>query len=117
MSHDLSLDLRVARQQAGLSQRDAAHLLAIHPNRLSRIEKHGAPPKLREAVQLSLVYKREFRSLFALEFEASLAALEQTLSTLPDPTNPDDPAAFNRLYTLSALAERISAFNERRHGG
>lgn len=115
MSHDLSLDLRVARQQAGLSQRDCAHLLGAQKNRISRIEKHGSPPTLREACQLALIFNRRFHQLFALEFDAALDAMEPTLETLPTPSG-DDPASFNRLYTLSALAERITTRNERRHG-
>ena len=116
MSHDLCLDLRVARQQAGLTQADCAHLLGVNKNRMTRLEKHGRTLSLPEACQLTLILNREFRSLFALEFNAALEALEPRLETLPASGAEDDPGSFNRLYTLSALAERIATFNERRYG-
>lgn len=114
MTHDLSLDLKVARLKAGLTQADLAHLLGCHKNRICQIEKRNRPLTLREACTMSLALNRRFYELFTLEFDASLDDLGPRLETLPEPKANDDHV-FNRLYTLSALAERLNVHSNRQH--
>ncbi len=116
MTHDLSLDLKVARLKAGLTQADLAHLLGCHKNRISQIEKHNRPLTLREAVTMTLTLNRKFHDLFTLEFDAVLEELGPRLATLPEPSAGENHV-FNRLYTLSALAERLNVHNDRRREG
>lgn len=115
MTHDLSLDLKVARLKAGLTQADLAHLVGCHKNRICQIEKRNRPLSLREACTMSLALNRTFNELFSLEFEAALEELDLRLGELPVPEF-DEAHTFNRLVTLSALAERVNVFNDSKHG-
>jgi DNA-binding XRE family transcriptional regulator len=115
MNHDLSLDIKVARLKAGLTQSDCVHLLGVQKNRMSQIEKKGKAPTLREAVLLSIILNRRFDEIFTLEQDAAFAELAPRLESLPDPEK-SDPHTFNRIYTLSAVAERVTLCNERQNG-
>ncbi|WP_417519741.1 helix-turn-helix transcriptional regulator [Minwuia sp.] len=115
MFNELSLDLRVARRQAGLTQTDCAHLLGLSKQLVSRIEKAERRPTPEEAAILCVLYNRSFESLFAAVLSDAVRLLDARLGTLPPPPS-HWIATYNRQLTLSSLAERLADDNARDHG-
>lgn len=112
MTHDCSLDLRVARLKAGLTEADVCHLLDSKPARLADLENTGQELSLSEARLLALIYNRDFTQFFNPSFEACISDLAARFENLPTPialpTDDGQHTAFNRLFTLSVLAERLT---------
>jgi len=115
MITEFALDLKVARRKAGLTQSDCAHLLGLHPSRISLMEHSKRMPSVLEICSLSLLYGRSFESLFASVFEQARTQLTEQLAAIPD-----CPKAwlgrFNRTNTLNALADSLEARNPNHHG-
>jgi transcriptional regulator with XRE-family HTH domain len=108
MHHDFSLDIKVHRRKAGLSQRDLAHLIGVHPSKVSLLEAGKTLPSLQDIAHLSLVYGKSFEEFFY----AFVVKARDTLK-LRLPTMPEAPkrwlGRFNRQYTVDQIAERLSA--------
>lgn len=101
--HSFALDLKVQRRKAGLSQKDCAHLLGVHPSRISLLESGHAIPKVAELFTLSVIYGKALGTFFTDAFEDVRELLQERLTTLPRRYQ------FNRRNTLSQLAERLEA--------
>lgn len=116
MFNEMSLDLRVARRQAGLTQADCAHLLGLSKQLVSKIEKAERQPNPEEAAILCVLYNRSFESLFSSVMSDAVRHLDARLGTLPPPHS-QWIATYNRQLTLSSLAERLSKDRTSGHGG
>jgi transcriptional regulator with XRE-family HTH domain len=108
MHIDFALDLKVHRRKAGLSQSDVAHLLGVHPSKVSLFESGKMLPSLRDIAHFSVVYGKSFEEFF---HTFVLKARETIKSRLP--SMPAAPkrwlGRFNRQYTIDQIAERLSA--------
>ncbi|ANK80036.1 MAG: hypothetical protein TEF_12595 [Rhizobiales bacterium NRL2] len=116
MQNELSLDLRVARRQAGLTQADCGHLLGIDASRVSKIEKGKRQLLPLDMCALALIYGRPMDSLYAPLIREAEVRIGERFPTLPAPPS-RWAGTFNRQQTLSALAERLEASQRRIHGG
>lgn len=115
MTTNFALDLRVARKKSGLNQIDCAHLLDVHPSRISKLEAGKRPPTVREICTLSLIYGKSFESLFGSVFENARQLLRDQLATMPN--SPKHwLGRLNRNSTLNAIAERLDGPPVRYHG-
>ena len=108
MTTEFALDLRLARRKAGLTQRDCAHLLAIHPGTLSTLEHGSRLPTVMEICTLSLIYGRSFESLFAGIMREARLDLLRRLETISE-TARQCVATMNRDVTLTRLRQRLQA--------
>ena len=111
MQNEFTLDLKVTRRKSGLTQGDCAHLLAIHPSKISLFESGKALPSIRDIAALTVIYGRSFESLFhsiVLEIQHSLKDRFRTM--------PESPQRwllrFNRQHTLDALASRLEILDD-----
>ncbi len=114
-NHNIALDLVTARRKAGLLQVDCAHLLDIHPTRVSMIESGKSQPTIEEAAALSLIYGMSLDSFLAGLRDELVDHLVQQLTTLP-PVSENRKMTFNRAHTLSQLAIRLEALADAQHG-
>ena len=114
MSTDFALDLRTARRKAGLTQKDAAHLLSVNPTRLSELECGKRLPTVPQIVTLSLIYGRTFESLFSEMVQAARRSLAKRLKTMPKKAR-RYAGTFNRQSTIAAIGNRLKA--EAEHHG
>ncbi|MEQ9155794.1 MAG: helix-turn-helix transcriptional regulator [Roseitalea porphyridii] len=110
MQTDFALDLRRLRRQAGLTQRDCAHLLGVHSKRIWSLEYGRDLPSLTELCTLSLIYGRTFESLYAALLRDVRRELRERLETLPDSRS--SSLTFNRPSTLERLSSRLDAEQE-----
>lgn len=115
MRHHLSLDLKVARRQAGLTQRDCAHLLGVSASRVAKLERGQRGLQPDEVATLCLVYGRTFEGLFDSAIRDARRHLTSRLETLPEPPK-RGTHLFNRQHTLSALADRLFALDTEDRG-
>jgi transcriptional regulator with XRE-family HTH domain len=106
MFDDFILDLKVARKKAGLSQADCGHLIGGTNHKISQLEHGDRMPTIREVCALSLIYGRNFESLFGEIFQQVRRDLSTNLETLPDQTS-NRPETFNRAKTLERLSQRL----------
>lgn len=107
MKSQFALDLRVARRNAGLTQRDCAILLSIQPSRFSDIETGKCLPRFAEICALSLIFGRSFESLYAAQFDGARDALRATILKLPKDTRVY-VGTKNRESTIERLAIRLA---------
>lgn len=108
MSTQFALDLRLARKKAGLTQRDAAHLLALDAARFSQLERGKRLPTLVEICTLSLIFGRSFESLFSTILESARTKLRDRLTWMPKNTRRSIATA-NRDVSLKGLDRRLAA--------
>jgi transcriptional regulator with XRE-family HTH domain len=106
MNHEFALDLKVARRKSGLTQDDCAHLLAVHPSKVSLLESGKTLPTIRDIAVLTLIYGRSFESLFQGIIAEVQRELRKRLSRMPEAPN-RWLLRFNRQATLNALADRL----------
>ena len=115
MINDFALELRVARRKAGLSQADCAHLLGVHPSRISLLESGKAVPSIAQICRFSLMYGRSFESLFSCILKEARLELKKRLRTMPEA-----PVRwlgrFNRENTLRALGHRLISLSNDDYG-
>jgi len=107
MTKEFALDLKVARQNSGLTQEDCAHLLGVCDATLSKMEGGTRTPTVREICTLSLIYGRSFESLFSGIFAEVREDLFQRLMKMPVASG-TLRLRTNRQYTLGKLATRLS---------
>lgn len=116
MIDDFSLELKVARRKAGLSQKDCAHLLGVHASRVSLLESGKAVPTINQMCRLSLIYGRSFENLFGGVMEDARRDLRRRMHAMPDaPTR--WLGRFNRENTLRALAHRLTSTIDEEYEG
>ena len=110
MTKEFALDLKVARQNSGLTQEDCAHLLGVCDATLAKMEGGTRTPTVREICTLSLIYGRSFESLFSGIFSEVREDLFQRLMKMPAASGTLRLRS-NRQYTLGKLATRLSEEN------
>lgn len=107
MTTQFGLDLRLARRRAGYTQRDCAHLLAVHQSKFSAMETGRDLPTLEQICTLSLIYGRSFESLFAEVMARARESLSRRLRDMPQDTRKFSGTRF-RARSLEKLAERLA---------
>ena len=107
MTTQFSLELRVARKNAGLTQYDVAHLLSTKQSNISRFEKGSRMPSQEQLIKLSLIYGKAFENLYAEMVHDARRALLNQLETLPHEKSGRTSSTFNRPETLERLRERL----------
>jgi transcriptional regulator with XRE-family HTH domain len=115
MNTTFALDLKVARRKSGLSQLDCAHLLDVHPSRVSKLESGKRLPTVHEICTLSLIYGRTFESLFGSIFEDARKLLRAQLATIPE--SQKQWGSLGRNHTLNAIAARLEEAKPTEHDG
>ena len=106
MFDEFIFDLKVARKKSGLSQADCGHLIGCSNHKISQLEHGDRLPTIREICALSVIYGRNFESLWAEVFRQVRADLETNLETLPEKRG-NRPEVFSRAKTLERLAQRL----------
>jgi DNA-binding XRE family transcriptional regulator len=108
MKHEFALDLKVERRKAGLSQGDVAHLLDVHPSKVSLLEAGRLMPSLKDICSLTVLYGKSFESLFYGVLKKTAGNLKGRFQKMPDAPKRWLPS-FNRKASLSGLAARLEA--------
>jgi transcriptional regulator with XRE-family HTH domain len=108
MINDFALELKTARRKAGLSQADCAHLLGVHPSKISLLESGRVLPSIRHICRLSVMYGRSFESLFGDIFNDARRCVRKQLHLMPEAPR-RWLGNFNRENTLRALANRLNS--------
>jgi transcriptional regulator with XRE-family HTH domain len=114
MKHEFALDLKVERRKAGLSQGDVAHLLDVHPSKVSLLESGRTLPTLRDICALTVLYGKSFESLFYGVIKRTAGNLKGQLQRMPQAPKRWLPT-FNRKASLGGLAERLEAITPDHH--
>jgi transcriptional regulator with XRE-family HTH domain len=109
MPNVLALDLKVLRRKSGLTQEDCAHLLEVHPSKVSLMESGKALPTLREIAALTVIYGRNFEGLFQAIVIEVHQTLRDRLSSMPEAPK-RWLGTLNRQTTLNAMADRLTVF-------
>ncbi|WP_227284948.1 helix-turn-helix transcriptional regulator [Boseongicola sp. H5] len=107
MSTEFALDLRLARRKSGLTLRDTAHLLNVHPTTLSALEHGKRLPSVEQVCLLALIYGRSFQSLFNEVTKGAKQSLQAQLPSLPEPGT-RWLGKIQREKTLTRLSSRLS---------
>lgn len=115
MSTEFALDLRLARRKAGLTQRDCAHLLSTSTSILSQLESGKRLPSLMEVCTLSVIYGRNFESLFGMIMREAKIALRQRILHMPELVRAY-AGTRNREHSIERLAQRLVE-EQTAHGG
>lgn len=108
MSNCYALDLKAARRKSGLTQKDAAHLLATQHSKISRIEHGKHLPTAYDIALFSLIYGKSYDALCRTVFENAARDLKGRMVTLPTPPS-SWVCRFNRTNTLDKLDARLKA--------
>jgi transcriptional regulator with XRE-family HTH domain len=107
MTDDLALELRVARRKAGLSQSDCAHLLEVHPSKISLLESGKVLPSIAHICRLSIIYGRSFEGLLGGIYKDIRRKLHDRLHNIPKAPK-RWLGRFHRDNTLQALSDRLT---------
>lgn len=111
MTNEFALDLKVARRKSGFTQEDCAHLLGVHPSKISLLESGKALPSITDICALSLMYGRSFESLFSVFMKNAYRLMRERVKTMPKA--PERwLGSFNRRNTLSSLADRLETLTD-----
>ena len=108
MSTEFSLDLRLARRKAGLTQHDTAQLLGVHQSVVFDLERGNLLPTLPQICALSVIFGRSFESLFFELMTGAKQAISGRLSLLPA-TVRSYVGTFNREASLQRMERRLRA--------
>jgi transcriptional regulator with XRE-family HTH domain len=115
MRTTFALDLKVLRRKSGLTQKDCAHLLAIHPSRISLLESGRVIPTITDIIALATLYGRSIEQLLPQLVRDTHHHLAERLRSMPKA-----PARwlgrFNRQHTLDDLADRLAALTDYGYG-
>jgi transcriptional regulator with XRE-family HTH domain len=103
MFEEFLYDLRSARRISGLSQKDCGHLTGTSLHQISNIERGVRLPTLQETLALSVLYGRNFESLFGPLMRDVRKSILQKIETLPH-SEADD---MRRHRTIERLSERL----------
>jgi transcriptional regulator with XRE-family HTH domain len=114
MKNEFGLDLKVQRRKSGLTQGDAAHLLSVHPSKVSLLESGKVMPSFKDICALTLVYGRSFETLFLNMWTKTARELRHRLSAMPDAPK-RWLGGFNRRTTLTEIADRVDAITQKDH--
>ena len=116
MKNDFALDLGTARQEAGFTQADCAHLMNCDATKLTRLEQGTVLPELWDICLLSLIFGRTFESLFGYVMQECRRLLGERLESIPDCSR-DWGGCRMREATLNRLAADLAEAKYREHGG
>lgn len=107
MINDLALTLRAARRKAGLTQSDVAHLLEVHPSKISLWESGKARPSIMQVCRLSVTYGVSFEILFSGIFVDARRTLRARLKDIPEAPR-RWLGRYHRDNTLRTLERRLN---------
>lgn len=115
MDQDISLDLRLARRQSGLTQADCAHLLGVDRSIIAKLESGKVMPSVIELAALCLIFDRPPDAFGEKLQIALLHTLVGRLASLPN-----GPKHWRnrkrRVQTLAGLAQRLEILNDHDDG-
>ncbi|MCK0138923.1 helix-turn-helix transcriptional regulator [Aliiroseovarius sp. F47248L] len=106
MFDEFIFDLKAARKMSGLTQKDCGHLIGGSEYRISQLERGQRLPTIREICTLSLVFGKNFESLYGAIFDEVRNDLEVRLGHLSEPEK-TIPGHHNRTRTLERLHQRL----------
>lgn len=106
---EVMIDLKVARRESGLLQRDLAHLLEVNQSRVSHLECGEAVLTVSELYKLLLIYDCSTEKLLALTGEILQSQLQSALKSMSGNLSLDTAAAEQRQKTLHKLSERLQS--------
>ena len=115
MTKELSRDLKIARSQSGLSNKDVAHLLACNKERVSHLENGSARIAITELLSLCMIYGRSLEDLFDTTAQRLITALKDRLSNIPAEPRNWSRKSKQRTDTLNALTNRLLGYAQH-HG-
>lgn len=107
----INLDLKVQRRKAGLSQEDVAHLMGVHPSKVSLLEGGRAIPSLHDIATLSIVFGKSFEEFFFVFVQEARNKIVIRLTSMPKAPKRWLPQ-FNRRYTIDNLTQRLADLDE-----
>ena len=111
MKNTFALDLKVLRRKSGLTQKDCAHLLAIHPSRISLLESGRILPTIKDIMALATLHGRSMEQLMEQLVRDTHTHLAERLRSMPKAPS-RWLGRFNRQHTLDDLADRLSALTD-----
>lgn len=114
MFDEFIFDLKAARKMSGLTQKDCGHLIGGSEYRISQLERGQRLPTIREICTLSLVFGKNFESLYGAVFDEVRKVLDDRLGNLPEPEK-TIPGHHNRARTLERLRQRLLEESGKRH--
>lgn len=117
MQEILKVDLKIARQQAALSNQDVATLLGTSTARLSKLENGNARPRVRELIAFSLIYGRSLDEVFTLCSSRLTNKIKANLAEIDFSNSARGLDRRKRLDTLNHLAARLQDLNTRSYDG
>ena len=107
MSSFFAHDLKVARKQSGLTQKDVAHLLDCSTKEIAAFERDERLPTLPQLTKLAVIFNRIFPSLYA---SLRTTARQELFQQLPGLNEPRLGAmdSFKRDNSLKSLEARLT---------
>lgn len=113
---EVMIDLKVARRESGLLQRDLAHLIDVTQSRISHLECGEGVLSVQELYKLSLIYNQPLEKLLRLTGEVLHSQLHARLKTMSGEPACDTAVAERRQDTLNRLSSRLQANHSNHHG-
>ncbi len=107
MRKEIRVDLKIGRNQSGLSNEDVAHLLGVNKCRVSKLENGRATPRPDELCALCLIYGRAVDHLFPLTTRSLIEEMKQRLDRMPEEPKAWERKHDLRLDTLNGLHQRL----------
>ena len=107
MSSFFGHDLKMAREQSGLTQKDVAHLLDCNTKEIAAFERDDRLPTLPQLTKLALIFNRIFPSLYTTLRQKARQELFQQLPALPEERQ-GAMDAFKRDNALKKLEARLA---------
>lgn len=107
MRKEIRVDLKIGRNQSGLSNADLAHLLGVNKSRISKLENGRATPRPEELCALCLIYGRAADHLFLLTTRSLIGEMTERLARMPEEPKAWERKHDLRLDTLNGLHQRL----------
>ena len=107
METPFNLNLKVQRRKSGLSQEDVAHLIGVHPSKISLLEGGRALPSLKDIAALSVVFGKSFEEFVFSFIQEARKKIGSRLPSMPKPPK-RWLSHFNRQHTIDAMADQLT---------
>jgi len=108
---DFSQHLTEARNKAGFSQADCAHLLGVSQSHISRLELGRSIPSVTDLCGVAILFGRAVETLAEPVFQERALAIQKNLVDLPD-MRTGWMGRFMRNNALKNLEDRIGRIIE-----
>jgi transcriptional regulator with XRE-family HTH domain len=107
MKTPFNLDLKVRRRKAGLSQGDVAHLIGVHPSKISLLERGRMLPNLKDIAALSVVFGKSFEEFIHAVLSSARHQIAERIHSMPPAPKRWLPR-FNRDHTIEVMATELN---------